>query len=149
MCHALTNPCPKLSQPETPQVEDDIPSYVDLWEVPREDIELKNKLGKGLFGEVYRGLWKKKVEVSVKVFHQETIFSDAFVKETAIMKQFRHANLITLFAVCSQEEPVYLIQEYMSKGCLLHVLKSEEGKSWKFRDLADIARQVWAYTVMV
>lgn len=32
----------------------------DEWEIPRDDVEVLEPLGRGSFGMVYRGNWKKK-----------------------------------------------------------------------------------------
>lgn len=58
------------------------------------------------------------------------------------MKKFRHDRLVALYAVCSKEEPVYIVQEYMNKGSLLEFLRNDEGKTLQFGDLIYIAAQV-------
>ena len=68
--------------------------------------------------------------------------AQAFLREAALMKSFRHPNLITLYAVCSREEPLYIITEYMSKGSLLELLRKPEGQSLTFGNLVSIASQV-------
>jgi tyrosine-protein kinase Src len=47
-----------------------------------------------------------------------------------------------LYAVCSKEEPIYIVQEYMSKGSLLDFLREGDGKFLTFDDLIYIASQV-------
>ena len=42
----------------------------DKWEIPRNMIQLKKKLGNGNFGEVYEGLWNKHYRVAVKTLKQ-------------------------------------------------------------------------------
>lgn len=58
------------------------------------------------------------------------------------MKKFRHDRLVALYAVCSKEEPVYIVQEYMNNGSLLEFLRSDEGNTLQFGDLMYIASQV-------
>ena len=41
------------------------------------------------------------------------------------MKQCQHSNLVRLFAVCTKEEPFYIITEYMPNGSLLDYLRAE------------------------
>lgn len=46
-----------------------------------------------------------------------------FLAEASIMKKLRHANLIQLYAVCTIEEPIYIITELMKNGSLLDYLQ--------------------------
>lgn len=58
------------------------------------------------------------------------------------MKKFRHNRLVALYAVCSKEEPIYIVQEYMAKGSLLDFLREGEGRFLQFEDLIYIASQI-------
>ncbi|XP_028030547.1 tyrosine-protein kinase Src64B isoform X1 [Bombyx mandarina] len=138
LCHVLARPCPK---PE-PQIWDLGPELRDKWEIPRMEIQLIRKLGQGNFGEVYYGKWRNNIEVAVKTLREGTMSTQAFLQEAAIMKKFRHNKLVALYAVCSQQEPVYIVQEYMSRGSLLEFLRNGEGKFLQFEDLVYIAAQV-------
>ena len=46
-----------------------------------------------------------------------------FLSEAAIMKKLRHPKLIQLYAVCTLEEPIYIITELMKNGSLLEFLQ--------------------------
>lgn len=48
-----------------------------------------------------------------------------FLREAQIMKRLRHAKLIQLYAVCTLEEPIYIITELMKNGSLLEYLQSK------------------------
>jgi fyn-related kinase len=48
-----------------------------------------------------------------------------FLAEASIMKKLRHPNLIQLFAVCTIEEPIYIVTELMKNGSLLDYLQSK------------------------
>lgn len=62
--------------------------------------------------------------------------AEDFTKEIQNLKRLRHEKLIQLHAVCSLEEPVYIITELMRKGNLHSYLNSEccagpgDGGSW-------------------
>lgn len=118
------------------------PEFRDKWEIERNEIELIKLLGKGNFGEVYYGKWRNNTEVAVKTLREGTMSTQAFLEEACIMKKFRHKRLVALYAVCSKEEPIYIVQEYMNKGSLLDFLRKDEGKSLAFEDLIYIAAQV-------
>lgn len=104
------------------------PTYRDKWEIPRNEIELLKRLGRGNFGEVYYGKWKNNTEVAVKTLREGTMSTQAFLEEAAIMKKFRHKRLVQLYGVCSEKEPIFIVQEYMSKGSLLDFLREEKGR---------------------
>ncbi|KAL3275725.1 hypothetical protein HHI36_020473 [Cryptolaemus montrouzieri] len=138
LCHVLSKPCPK---PE-PTMWDLGPTYRDKWEIPRNEIHLVRRLGRGNFGEVFYGKWKSNIEVAVKTLREGTMSTQAFLEEAAIMKKFRHTRLVQLFGVCSADEPIFIVQEYMSKGSLLDFLRRDDGKNLEFEDLIYIASQV-------
>jgi len=46
-----------------------------------------------------------------------------FLAEAQIMKKLRHTKLIQLYAVCTVEEPIYIITELMKHGSLLEYLQ--------------------------
>lgn len=48
LCYYLTNPCPN----STPQT---VGLGKDAWEIPRDTLQLKRKLGQGCFGDVWMG----------------------------------------------------------------------------------------------
>ena len=48
-----------------------------------------------------------------------------FLREAQIMKTLRHPKLIQLYAVCSLQEPIYIITELMRNGSLLEYLQSK------------------------
>lgn len=48
-----------------------------------------------------------------------------FLAEAQIMKKLRHSKLIQLYAVCTVEEPIYIITELMKHGSLLEYLQGE------------------------
>jgi len=138
LCHVLARPCPK----PRPQIWDLSPDLRDQWEIDRSEVQLLRKLGHGNFGEVWYGKWRNNIEVAVKTLRQGTMSTQAFLQEASIMKKFRHDRLVALFAVCSKEEPIYIVQEYMCNGSLLEFLRNGDGKNLQFGDLVYIAAQV-------
>lgn len=48
-----------------------------------------------------------------------------FLAEASMMKQLKHPNLIQLYAVCTLEEPIYIVTELMQNGSLLDYLQSK------------------------
>lgn len=52
-----------------------------------------------------------------------TMDAKDFLAEAQIMKKLRHQKLIQLYAVCTQDEPIYIITELMRHGSLLEYLQ--------------------------
>lgn len=52
--------------------------------------------------------------------------SKDFLSEATVMKGLRHPNILTLYAVCMQGEPLLIVTEYMCEGSLLDVLRREQ-----------------------
>ncbi|XP_061591741.1 tyrosine-protein kinase SRK3-like [Cololabis saira] len=101
---------------------------MEPWERPREEFKLHKKLGGGHFGEVWEAVWtKENKKVAIKMLKQEDTKQDEFVKEVQALKSLHHPKLITLLAMCSRGEPVYIVMELMIKGSLKSYLTSNEG----------------------
>lgn len=54
-----------------------------------------------------------------------TMDPEDFLREAQIMKRLRHGKLIQLYAVCTLEDPIYIITELMKNGSLLDYLQSK------------------------
>ena len=137
----LDKPCPTL---QAPAPKDLAYNTKDKWEIPRESIRLVNKLGQGQFGEVWMGLWNNTTPVAVKTLRPATMSPKAFLSEAQIMKRLRHDNLVQLYAVCTQEEPIYIVTELMENGSLLDILKSSAGRELQLPELIYMAAQIAA-----
>ncbi|XP_026549215.1 protein-tyrosine kinase 6-like, partial [Notechis scutatus] len=96
----------------------------DNWERPKEEFRLIRKLDSGYFGQVYEGLWKEKVKVAIKVLQRADLTcQDTFRNEIEALRLLKHKNILSLYAICSAGDPVYIITEIMTKGNLLAFLR--------------------------
>ena len=64
-----------------------------------------------------------KINVSILIIVSGTMDPKDFLSEATIMKKLRHPKLIQLYAVCTLEEPIYIITELMKYGSLLEYLQ--------------------------
>ena len=79
-------PCPKHEyKPEGP------------WEEDPKEVELCELIGKGNFGEVYRGIWMKKWEVAVKTLDLDGEDAKEALDECEVLKKVRHEKIIKLW----------------------------------------------------
>ncbi|XP_059128511.1 tyrosine-protein kinase Fyn isoform X1 [Peromyscus eremicus] len=139
LCCRLVVPCHK----GMPRLTDLSVKTKDVWEIPRESLQLIKRLGNGQFGEVWMGTWNGNTKVAIKTLKPGTMSPESFLEEAQIMKKLKHDKLVQLYAVVS-EEPIYIVTEYMSKGSLLDFLKDGEGRALKLPNLVDMAAQVAA-----
>uniref|UniRef100_F1L1J6 Tyrosine-protein kinase n=1 Tax=Ascaris suum TaxID=6253 RepID=F1L1J6_ASCSU len=93
-----------------------------------EHIEVKKRIGGGAFGDVFLGTWKKAnetVEVAVKrlkghITKKERVI---FLKEAKLMKGLDHRNIVRLYGIAPQQEPMMIVLEFAANGSLKSHLK--------------------------
>ena len=90
----LKDACGLLDEPSTTGLARDV------WEINRQDLILTDRLGKGMFGEVWKGNWNDRVEVAVKQMRPGSMEPEAFRQEAEVMKTLRHPRLVSLYGVC-------------------------------------------------
>merc|ERR1711874_145374 len=81
--------------------------------------------------------------VAIKTLKTGTMDPKDFLSEAHIMKKLRHPKLIQLYAVCTLEEPIYIITELMKNGSLLEYLQGK-GRTMKLTQLIDMSAQIAA-----
>jgi serine/threonine protein kinase len=92
--------------------------------VGNEELELTAPIGKGSFGEVYRGKWRG-VEVAIKrmlIDDMETVTS--FMKEASLMSTLRHPNIVQFLGASIKPPHLNLITELCTRGSLHDVLRT-------------------------
>ena len=140
LCSNLVKACVEPEKPQTAGLSHDAN---EKWEIDRRTVQLRKRLGAGQFGEVWEGLWNGTTAVAVKTLKPGTMSAHEFLQEASLMKKLRHAKLIQLYAVCTEEEPIYIITELMKHGALLDYLRGE-GRGLKQPQLVDMCAQVAA-----
>lgn len=136
LCVNLRKPCIKIEKPTTGGL-----SHRDQWEIDRQSLDFIRKLGQGQFGEVFEGLWNKTTPVAIKTLKPGTMDPKDFLAEATVMKNLRHLKLVQLYAVCTLEEPIFIITELMKNGSLLEYLMGK-GRGLKLNVLIDMAAQI-------
>jgi tRNA A-37 threonylcarbamoyl transferase component Bud32 len=94
--------------------------------IPYSELKIRKQLGSGASGIVYKGRWQH-TNVAIKQLHSIEFVPGAkeeFIRETSIMANLRHSNIVQLRGVCL--EPHYcIVMEFMEKGALFNVLQDE------------------------
>uniref|UniRef100_G1L3E1 Tyrosine-protein kinase n=1 Tax=Ailuropoda melanoleuca TaxID=9646 RepID=G1L3E1_AILME len=98
------------------------------WVLNHEDVTLGELLGKGNFGEVYKGILKDKTAVAVKTCKEDLPqeLKIKFLQEAKILKQYDHPNIVKLIGVCTQRQPIYIIMELVPGGDFLSFLRKKK-----------------------
>ena len=115
---------------------------MDDWKINRKFIEFKSKLRDGEFTEVWAGTWNGTTPVAVKILKLSSMVVNEFLAEAQIMKNLQHENLIQLYGVCTQGEPIYIVTELMKHYSLLQYLRNDEGRYLKLPELINVGAQV-------
>lgn len=101
------------------------------WELEFTAISLKEKIGKGNFGDVFRGTLKSihptnsTDEVAVKTCRVNLPDEQKrmFLQEARILQQYCHQNIVRFIGICVQKEPIMLVMELVAGGSLLTFLR--------------------------
>ncbi|GLT65833.1 hypothetical protein SLA2020_382390 [Shorea laevis] len=86
----------------------------------------KNKLGKGGFGTVYKGIWRNK-EIAVKRVSKKS-GQQEFVAEVTTIGNLNHKNLVKLIGWCYESRELLLVYEYMPNGSLDKFIFSDDSR---------------------
>ncbi|CAJ0935134.1 unnamed protein product, partial [Mesorhabditis belari] len=89
------------------------------------NVQIKEKIGQGAFGEVYRGVWTSSNdrEVAVKTIHQADNETE---KEAQVLSKLDHPNIVRLFGMTRDGNRMLLILEMMNLGDLKNYLRQRK-----------------------
>jgi len=90
---------------------------------------LESKLGRGSFGEVYRGVHAHlpSIRVAVKLAHEnlacEPIFMDLLHKEVVLLHELQHPGIVTFRDLVVEPGAIAIVMELLEGLDLRHALK--------------------------
>ncbi|XP_022994412.1 putative serine/threonine-protein kinase [Cucurbita maxima] len=88
-----------------------------------EDFHSNNRIGRGGFGVVYKGVLRRGVQVAIKKLAIESKQgAREFLTEIKTISNVRHPNLVELIGCCSQNANRILVYEYLENNSLDHAL---------------------------
>lgn len=92
------------------------------------NIDIRERLGSGNFGEVFRGIWLSQgvaIDIALKRLKSREQFKE-FVDEVATLRRFDHPNIVKFLGVfVSTTGDNYIVTEYCSGGSLLDILQKD------------------------
>ena len=109
--------------------------------------QIKGKIGEGMFGKVKLGIHLfTKEKVAIKIFDKGKIKKEKeqeyIEREISILKKLNHYNIIKLYNIIHTDNFIFLIQEYVPNGELLHFLESKENINLTEKDICKIYQQI-------
>lgn len=134
-----------LSSPPPVPLKQSLEKNVEEF-IPRENLILRDVLGEGEFGSVYRAIYQTKEgyeeEVAVKTLHDQnrTKNKDQFLKEVKVMVGLNHHCIVRLIGLSSGPE-LLMVQELAPLGSMLvYILKHQNNIS-----VSDL--KLWAWQI--
>eukprot|EP00027_Filamoeba_sp_ATCC50430_P000325 CAMPEP_0168555594 /NCGR_PEP_ID=MMETSP0413-20121227/8422_1 /TAXON_ID=136452 /ORGANISM="Filamoeba nolandi, Strain NC-AS-23-1" /LENGTH=763 /DNA_ID=CAMNT_0008586463 /DNA_START=44 /DNA_END=2335 /DNA_ORIENTATION=- len=89
------------------------------------NIEIKEKLGGGNFGEVFKGIWNGTTPVALKKLKSREQLQE-FAQEAKVLLSLNHPNIVRCLGIhTSSSGDQYIVMEYLSSGSLDNVLRRE------------------------
>ncbi|CDP04303.1 unnamed protein product [Coffea canephora] len=102
-----------------------------------DNFEQCNELGKGGFGQVYKGKLLDGQEIAVKRLSNTSGQGiEEFMNEVVVISKLQHRNLVRLLGCCAEREEKMLVYEYMANKSLdFHLFDSDKPSvlDWKKR----------------
>ena len=92
-----------------------------------DEYELKEKLGEGAYGCVYKVLQRKTNYLrAVKAIKKKNVDRNEFINEIEVLKTVDHPNIIKLFDCYYDRNFYYMVEEYCSGGDLFDYIQKEK-----------------------
>lgn len=87
-------------------------------------LKSSNIIGKGGFGEVYKGIVGDEIVAVKKPISGNILENEQFANEVIIQSQVIHRNIVRLIGCCLEVDIPMLVYEFLSKGSLDDILHS-------------------------
>ncbi|KAK3404218.1 hypothetical protein EUGRSUZ_K00535, partial [Eucalyptus grandis] len=101
---------------------------------------LKEKLGEGGYGSVYKGRLRSGREVAVKILKKGKSNGQEFISEVVTIGRIHHVNVVKLIGFCFEGSKQALVYDLMHNGSLdKHIFSHGEGTSLDCKEVYEIA----------
>ncbi|KAJ1470080.1 kinase-like domain-containing protein [Baffinella frigidus] len=97
-----------------------IRSQAEQWELPRQELEFRSKIGAGRGGVAYQCSWR----ANFSMVDQLSPEWNDMISELSTISHLRHPNLVLFLGACTREGPLIILNEYLPGGNLEDYLNS-------------------------
>ncbi|KAG6531947.1 hypothetical protein ZIOFF_005783 [Zingiber officinale] len=97
---------------------------MDWLEISWDELDIKEQIGAGSFGTVFRAEWHGS-DVAVKVLADQDFHNDQlkeFLREVAIMKRVCHPNVVLFMGAVTKHPHLSIVTEYLPRGSLYRLI---------------------------
>lgn len=92
-----------------------------MYQIENSSISLKEKLGRGSFGTVYKAIWESRKyirNVAIKIVHEDIMSYEQVLVEADLLSRLNHKHIVKCFGIA--ENLLYastgIVMEFMSSG---------------------------------
>ncbi|KAL6074281.1 putative serine/threonine-protein kinase PBL7 [Balamuthia mandrillaris] len=107
-------------------------SVTHRWKIAFEELEFLENIGKGNFGEVWKGTYLG-LDVAIKrlYFVDDDFMQKYIAREMATLTGLFHPHIVQLMGLCVNSQDVYIVTEFINGGDLRGLLKDRsQPLSW-------------------
>ncbi|CAJ1065921.1 kinase suppressor of Ras 1-like isoform X2 [Xyrichtys novacula] len=116
--------------------------YLQEWDIPYEQLQLGELIGKGRWGKVHKGRWHG--EVAIRLLEIDGNNQDhlkVFKKEVMNYRQTRHENVVLFMGACMAPPHLAIITSFC-KGMTLYSVVRERGHLLDINKIRQIAQDI-------
>lgn len=116
--------------------------YLQEWDIPYEQLQLGELIGKGRWGKVHKGRWHG--EVAIRLLEIDGNNQDhlkVFKKEVMNYRQTRHENVVLFMGACMAPPHLAIITSFC-KGLTLYKVVRERGHMLDINKTRQIAQEI-------
>ncbi|XP_049911703.1 kinase suppressor of Ras 1-like isoform X3 [Epinephelus moara] len=116
--------------------------YLQEWDIPYEQLQLGELIGKGRWGKVHKGRWHG--EVAIRLMEIDGNNQDhlkLFKKEVMNYRQTRHENVVLFMGACMAPPHLAIITSFC-KGVTLYSVVRERGHMLDINKTRQIAQEI-------
>ncbi|XP_029301595.1 kinase suppressor of Ras 1-like isoform X2 [Cottoperca gobio] len=116
--------------------------YLQEWDIPYEQLQLGEIIGKGRWGRVHKGRWHGEVAIRlVEIDGNNQDHLKLFKKEVMNYRQTRHENVILFMGACMAPPHLAIITSFC-KGVTLYSVVRERGHMLDVNIIRQIAQDI-------
>ncbi|XP_075891931.1 kinase suppressor of Ras 1-like isoform X2 [Nelusetta ayraudi] len=116
--------------------------YLQEWDIPYEQLQLEELIGKGRWGKVHKGRWHG--EVAIRLLEIDGNNQDhlkLFKKEVMNYRQTRHENVVLFMGACMAPPHLAIVTSFC-KGVTLYSVVRERGHMLDINKTRQIAQEI-------